>query len=49
MKVMHIHPGNLFGGIETLLVTLAKKQNLCPLMQHHWALYFKARLANSEV
>jgi glycosyltransferase involved in cell wall biosynthesis len=46
MKVLHIHAGNLFGGIETLLVTLAKEQSLCPQMQHHFALCFEGRLAN---
>jgi hypothetical protein len=40
MKVLHVYPGNLFGGIETLLVTLAKEQGLCAQIQHH------GRLAN---
>jgi len=46
MKVLHIYAGNLFGGIETLLVTLAKTQNLLPEMQHYFALCFEGRLAN---
>ncbi|MBK1988963.1 glycosyltransferase [Sphaerospermopsis aphanizomenoides BCCUSP55] len=46
MKVLHVHAGNLFGGIETLLVTLAKEQSLCPQMQPHFALCFEGRLAN---
>jgi glycosyltransferase involved in cell wall biosynthesis len=46
MKILHIYPGNLFGGIETLLVTLAKERNLCMQMQHHFALCFEGRLAN---
>lgn len=45
MKVLHIYSGNLFGGVETLLVTLAQQQQLCPQMQHHFALCFEGRLA----
>jgi glycosyltransferase involved in cell wall biosynthesis len=46
MKVLHVYAGNLFGGIETLLVTLAKTQHLCPQLQHYFALCFEGRLAN---
>lgn len=46
MKVLHIYSGNLFGGVETLLVTLAKLRHLCPQMQPHFALCFEGRLAN---
>jgi glycosyltransferase involved in cell wall biosynthesis len=45
MKVLHIYSGNLFGGVETLLVTLAQEQRLCPPMQVHFALCFEGRLA----
>lgn len=45
MKLLHVYAGNLFGGIETLLVTLAKEQRLCMQMQHHFALCFEGRLA----
>lgn len=45
MKLLHVYAGNLFGGIETLLVTLAKEQSLCMQMQHHFALCFEGRLA----
>ncbi|MBN3962676.1 glycosyltransferase [Nostoc sp. NMS8] len=46
MKLLHIYAGNLFGGIETLLVTLAKERSLCMQMQPHFALCFEGRLAN---
>lgn len=45
MKVLHIYSGNLFGGVETLLVTLAQQQSLCPQISHHFALCFEGRLA----
>ena len=47
MKVLHVYAGNLFGGVETLLVTLAQEQSLCPQMQPHFALCFEGRLADA--
>ncbi|WP_277881514.1 hypothetical protein [Leptolyngbya sp. FACHB-17] len=41
MKILHLYAGNLFGGIETYLVTLAKTQTLMPQMQHEFALCFR--------
>jgi glycosyltransferase involved in cell wall biosynthesis len=46
MKILHISAGNLFGGIETLFVTLAKEQSLCQQMQPQFALCFPGRLAD---
>ncbi|WGV28999.1 glycosyltransferase [Halotia branconii] len=46
MKVLHIYAGNLFGGVETLLVTLAKERSLCMQMQPYFALCFAGRLTN---
>jgi glycosyltransferase involved in cell wall biosynthesis len=46
MKILHISAGNLFGGIETLFVTLAKEQGLCEQMQPQFALCFEGRLAD---
>jgi hypothetical protein len=45
MRVLHLYAGNLYGGIETFLVTLAKTQALVPQMQHEFALCFPGRLA----
>ncbi len=45
MKILHVYSGNLFGGIETYLLTLAKTQALMPQMQHEFALCFEGRLA----
>jgi glycosyltransferase involved in cell wall biosynthesis len=45
MKVLHLYSGNLFGGVETLLVTLAKERSLCVSMQPHFALCFEGKLA----
>ena len=44
MRVMHIVSGRLYGGVETLLVTLARSRNLCPAMDPEFALCFDSRL-----
>src|SRR5437899_10214168 len=45
MKVLHVHSGNLYGGVETMLVTLARHRALCPDMEPHFALCFEGRLS----
>jgi glycosyltransferase involved in cell wall biosynthesis len=44
MRVLHLYAGNLFGGTEMLLVTLARLRGLCPSMEPHFALCFDGRL-----
>jgi glycosyltransferase involved in cell wall biosynthesis len=44
MRLLHVHSGNLYGGIETLLVTLARFRHLGAL-EHEVALCFEGRLA----
>ena len=38
MRVLHVYGGSLFGGIETMLVTLARQQPMCPSLMHQFAL-----------
>jgi len=45
MKVLHIHSGNMYGGVETLMHTLALHRDLSPLMEPHFALCFEGRLS----
>jgi glycosyltransferase involved in cell wall biosynthesis len=49
MKVLHVYAGNLFGGIETLLITLARERHLCPGMEVEFALCFEGRLSQQLV
>lgn len=44
MRVLHINSGNLFGGVETLLVTMARARGLCPALEPHFAVCFRGRL-----
>jgi glycosyltransferase involved in cell wall biosynthesis len=45
MRVLHISAGNLYGGVETLLVTLARFRHLCPSMEPEFAICFEGKLA----
>ena len=45
MRVLHVYSGNLYGGVETLLVTLARCRDLRPTMEPHFALCFEGRLS----
>jgi glycosyltransferase involved in cell wall biosynthesis len=45
MRVLHIYSGNLYGGVETALVTLSRLGRLCPGLEQHFALCFKGRLS----
>lgn len=44
LRVLHLATGNIFGGIETFLLTLARSANLEPLMTPEFAVCFPGRL-----
>lgn len=44
MRVLHLGAGNLFGGVETFFVTLAKLRHLAPDMEPEFGLCFRGRL-----
>jgi len=44
VRALHIYSGNLFGGVERLLVTLAQYRHCCPALEAHVALCFQGRL-----
>jgi glycosyltransferase involved in cell wall biosynthesis len=45
LRVLHAHSGNLYGGVETILVTLARLAALEPRLEHRFALCFEGRLS----
>jgi glycosyltransferase involved in cell wall biosynthesis len=45
MRLLHVYSGNLYGGIETLLVTMARMRALCPVIEPEVALCFDGRLS----
>jgi glycosyltransferase involved in cell wall biosynthesis len=44
MRVLHIYGGNLYGGVERLLVTLAQQRAAAPAVEARFALCFRGRL-----
>jgi glycosyltransferase involved in cell wall biosynthesis len=45
LRVLHLYAGNMFGGIERLLITLAAERRLCPGMAPAFGLCFPGRLS----
>jgi glycosyltransferase involved in cell wall biosynthesis len=45
LRVLHVDCGNLYGGVETILVTLARCRDLYPQMESHFALCEEGRLS----
>ena len=45
LDVLHVHAGNLYGGVETILVNLARHAEAAPDVEHRFALCFDGRLA----
>jgi len=45
LRVLHLSAGNLYGGVETMLATLAGLRHLCADMEPHFALCFEGRLS----
>lgn len=49
MRVLHLNAGNLYGGIETLLTTLARQRHLAPGMEPEFGLCFGGRLRDELI
>jgi glycosyltransferase involved in cell wall biosynthesis len=45
MRLLHVHSGNLYGGVEALLQTIVRCRGFCPEMQSEFALCFEGRIA----
>jgi glycosyltransferase involved in cell wall biosynthesis len=45
LKVLHVHSGNLFGGVESMLLILARSRGLVPGMSPEFALAFAGNLS----
>ncbi|MGH7669947.1 MAG: glycosyltransferase [Gemmatimonadaceae bacterium] len=45
MKLLHVYSGNLYGGVESTLVVLARERAAFPDLEPEFALCFDARLA----
>lgn len=45
MRILHVHSGNLFGGVETMMLAMVRHRDLCPQVGSSFALCFTERLA----
>lgn len=45
MRVLHVHSGNIYGGVETMLLTQARQRDSFPAMESAFALCFAGRLS----
>lgn len=45
VRVLHLNAGNLYGGVETMLTTLAQLRHLCPDMQPHFGVCYEGRFS----
>lgn len=49
IRVLHVHAGNMYGGIETMLLTQVRQRNLCPGMESSFALCFDGRFSRELI
>jgi hypothetical protein len=45
LRVLHVSSGNLYGGVEVILATLARLRHLCPEMEPHFGVCYEGRLS----
>jgi glycosyltransferase involved in cell wall biosynthesis len=45
MRVLHLSGGNLYGGVESMLLTMARQRKLCPEMEPEFGVCFEGRLS----
>jgi glycosyltransferase involved in cell wall biosynthesis len=43
VRILHLNAGNLYGGVESFLATLANSRELCPGMEPHFAFCYQGR------
>jgi len=44
-RILHLHGGNLYGGVETFLATLANLRHLCSTLESDFGLCYEGRLS----
>ena len=45
LRVLHVHAGNMYGGVEAMLLTQVRERSLAPDLQLSFALCFEGRLS----
>ena len=47
MRVLHVHAGNMYGGVEAMMLTQAQQRNASPGMEPSYALCFAGRFSEA--
>ncbi|HSS20296.1 MAG TPA: glycosyltransferase [Pyrinomonadaceae bacterium] len=47
LRVLHVHAGNMYGGVETMLLTQVRFRELCPALETSFALCFAGRFSEA--
>jgi glycosyltransferase involved in cell wall biosynthesis len=45
LRVLHVHSGNIYGGVEAMLLTQVREREICPGMQNSFALCFAGQFS----
>jgi len=48
VRVLHVHAGNIYGGVETMLLTQVRSRSLCPDLENVFALSFGGRFSEES-
>jgi glycosyltransferase involved in cell wall biosynthesis len=48
-RILHLNAGNLYGGVESMLTTIARMRHLCPGMEPHFVTCFEGRSSRELV
>lgn len=46
LRILHVHSGNMMGGVESMLLTMAESAASCPPLEQEFALVFDSRFAD---
>src|SRR5437660_1182695 len=49
MRLLHLYSGNLFGGVESYLIAVAKFRSLAPDLEPHFGLCFPGRMRDELI
>lgn len=49
LRVLHVHAGNLYGGVETMLLTQVRERALCPALETSFALCFEGSFSEALI
>lgn len=49
IRVLHAHAGNIYGGVEAMLLTQVRQRNLCPALESSFALCFAGQFSEELI